>query len=211
MIQVHPMVPLGNQDASPRQTAVKTTLLTIDISALARNFCTAFFLSSLSVGSLFALIDDVPAGMIVVACKYDIGGEAEDVAEDDGVAMRLVVILDSAVSGCRCALTMSSLFEDGDGRWLSVETIPGVASGKVDVAKPQTTRSNPKRVHLCSPSFTSILVWTPLPLCQHILPLRTLSVALYSSDLRETRQIFAFSALENALQPLGFHSAEYVN
>lgn len=41
------------------------------------------------MGSLFALVDEEEvAGMIVVACTYDIGGEAEDdVAEDDGVAM----------------------------------------------------------------------------------------------------------------------------
>lgn len=114
-IHAHPVVPLGYQDASPTKTAVNTSLLTIDISALARNFCTAFFLSSLSAGSLFALIDDVACGMIVVACKYEMGGDAEDVAEDDGVAMRLVVVLDSIDSACRCMQTMSSLVEDSDG------------------------------------------------------------------------------------------------
>ena len=133
------MVPLDSQDASPKKTTQKLILLTIDISALARNFCTAFFLSSRSASSLFALID-VAAGMIVVACKYDIGGDAEDVAEDDGVAMRLAVVLNN-VSGTG-ELT-NSLFEGGDGRGMP-ESRLGKSSGcTADYVRDVTQ----KRVH----------------------------------------------------------------
>jgi len=73
--------------------------LTIDISALAKNFCTAFFLSSLSAGSIVTLLlaalaaaTATLAGM--TAWRKDMGGDAEDddVAEDDGVAIGRVCV-----------------------------------------------------------------------------------------------------------------------
>lgn len=131
--------PVGQSRRVSKENHTKMILLTIDISALARNFCTAFFLSSRSASSLFALID-VAAGMIVVACKYDIGGDAEDVAEDDGVAMRLAVVLNN-VSGTG-ELT-NSLFEGGDGRGMP-ESRLGKSSGcTADYVRDVTQ----KRVH----------------------------------------------------------------
>jgi hypothetical protein len=77
----------------------KQKKLTIDISALAKNFCTAFFLSSLSAGSIVTLLlaalaaaTATLAGM--TAWRKDMGGDAEDddVAEDDGVAIGRVCV-----------------------------------------------------------------------------------------------------------------------
>jgi hypothetical protein len=66
--------------------------VTIDISALARNFCTAFFLCSLSAGSIPIVVG---VGLErELGWRYDMGGDAE-VAEDDGVAIARV---DSIIS-----------------------------------------------------------------------------------------------------------------
>lgn len=60
---------------------------TIDISARARNFCTAFFLCSRSSGSVPTEL--VVMGEMVLGWRYAMGGDA-DVAEDDGVAIERV-------------------------------------------------------------------------------------------------------------------------
>jgi hypothetical protein len=81
---------------------------TIEISALARNFCTAFFLSSRTAGSIFPLpivlvvelVELVAAaaseaGIAAIACRYDMGGDADDDADDDVADEAAVAIDDS--------------------------------------------------------------------------------------------------------------------